>query len=431
MQQSQVNIADGGAAGSQLLTVQQACSIMQDSVAPVADIGQATLVEALGRVLARDVVSPIDVPAHDNSAMDGYALRGAELAAGIGTGRTVVFAVAGVALAGAAYVGSVPAGACVRIMTGAPIPADCDTVVPQELVRVEAGGMVAMAGDAVAPGANCRRRGEDLAVGSVALRAGRLLRPADLGLAASLGLAGLPVRRRLRVAFFTSGDELRAPGQPLDHGSIYDSNRYTLHGMLSRLGCEIIDLGRVGDDPVALEAVLRSACAANADAVISCGGVSVGEADHTRAAMARLGEMKFWQIAMRPGRPLAFGRIADAGRTAWLFGLPGNPVAAMVAFYFLARPALLRMMGASAGTLPLLQAVALENLRKASGRTEFQRGILVRGGDGNLGVRATGSQGSGILSSMTQADCMIVLEHGRGTVQAGETIDVLPFEGLV
>jgi molybdopterin molybdotransferase len=257
-----------------------------------------------------------------------------------------------------------------------------------------------------------------------------MLRPANLGLLASLGIGEVPVRRRLRVAFFSTGDELRSIGEPLDDGCVYDSNRYTIRGMLLRLGCEPIDMGVVADNPDALEAALREACE-KADAIITSGGVSAGDADYMAQMMARLGEVMFWKLAMRPGRPMAFGKIASNGHSAYLFGLPGNPVAVMVSFYFFARDALLRMMGAAGEPLPLMRAVALSPIRKKPGRTEYQRGVLTVDADGNPQVRITGSQGSGILRSMSEANCIVVLAHDRGDVAAGDEVAVVLFDGLI
>jgi molybdopterin molybdotransferase len=290
-------------------------------------------------------------------------------------------------------------------------------------------GSITIAPGAIRAGDNRRFAGEDLMAGSAALKAGKIIRPADLGLLASLGIATVPVKRRLRVAFFSTGDELRSLGQPLDPGCVYDSNRYTLFGMLTRLGCEIIDMGVVRDDPQALEAALREACA-NADAIITSGGVSVGAADYTRDIMARLGDVTFWKIGMRPGRPLAFGRIAADGHNAFLFGLPGNPVAVMVSFYFFARAALLRMMGAEV-PLMLVKARSAAPIRKKPGRTEYQRGILAPDVNGEQQVRITGAQGSGILRSMSEANCMVVLHDEQGNVAAGELVDIMLFEGLI
>ena len=272
---------------------------------------------------------------------------------------------------------------------------------------------ITIAAGAIRTGDNRRFAGEDLKAGSAALSKGKIIRPADLGLLASLGIAEVPVQRRLRVAFFSTGDELRSIGEPLDAGCVYDSNRYTLYGMLTRLGCDIVDMGIVKDDPQALEEALRNACE-NVDAIVTSGGVSVGAADYTREIMARLGDVTFWKIGMRPGRPLAFGQINSNGKSAFLFGLPGNPVAVMVSFYFFARAALLHMMGADA-PLPMLRVKSAGAIRKKPGRTEYQRGILSLDANGAQQVAITGSQGSGILRSMSEANCMVVLHDEKAT----------------
>jgi molybdopterin molybdotransferase len=413
----------------QALPVAQAQAFIARLVPRVRTVERLPVRSALGRVLAADVQSTIDVPSHDNSAMDGYALRGLDLTA---EGPTLL-PMAGTGLAGQQFAGAVPPGHCVRIMTGAVMPDGLDTVVPQEFTSVAEDGRISIPAGVVRTGDNRRLRGEDLAQGEAALRAGRQLRPADLGLLASLGLAEVPVLRRLRVAFFSTGDELRSIGEPLDDGCVYDSNRYTLWGMLQRLGVELIDLGVVRDQPDALRQAFSEA-AASADAVITSGGVSVGEADHTKHIMAELGEVLFWKIAMRPGRPMAIGRIgarADGGPGAILFGLPGNPVAVMVTFYAFVRDALRLMSGAAEAPQPLLQAVCTHGLRKKAGRTEYQRGIVAPGPDGRWQVTITGSQGSGILRSMSEANALVVLHHGQGHVAPGELVDVLLFDGLV
>jgi molybdopterin molybdotransferase len=404
------------------LPVAQAQEFIARLVPRVTAIESIALRSSLGRVLARDIVSQIDVPAHDNSAMDGYALRGADLQA---NGDTVL-RVIGTGFAGQNFSGDVPAGHCVRIMTGAVMPAGLDTVVPQEFTKTDGDNAVRVPSATVRTGDNRRLKGEDLALGSSALRAGRLLRPADLGLLASLGQAEVPVFRKLRVAFFSTGDELRSIGEPLPAGCVYDSNRYTIWGMLQRLGCEVIDLGVLRDDPAALRAAFSEA-AASADAVITSGGVSVGEADHTKKIMAELGDVLFWRIAMRPGRPMAIGRIGSS----ILFGLPGNPVAVMVTFYAFVRDALRAMSGMAEAMPPLLHAVCTTALRKKPGRTEYQRGIVTRARNGRWQVAITGSQGSGILSSMSAANGMVVLHHEQGNVDAGDEVDVIPFDGLV
>lgn len=409
------------------LPVPDAQTIIRQFIQPINAIEKVAIRSALDRVLAADIVSPINVPSHDNSAMDGYALRGSELQ----QGQDLQLKIVGTAFAGRAYEGTVGNGECVRIMTGAVMPVECDTVIPQEFTRDESETGVTIPAGTVRPGDNRRLKGEDLAAGTPALQKGRILRPADLGLLASLGIAEVPVQRRLRVAFFSTGDELRSIGETLDEGCVYDSNRYTLHGMLSRLGCDIVDMGVIKDDPAALEAAFRTACE-NADAIITSGGVSVGAADYTKQMMAELGDVTFWKIGMRPGRPMAFGKIASNGKEAYLFGLPGNPVAVMVTFYFLARQALLHMMGASAvAAPPMLRVVSKAAIRKRPGRTEYQRGILSVNADGIQEVRITGSQGSGVLRSMSEANCMVVLEHERAEVKAGDLVNVILFEGLI
>lgn len=411
------------------LPVAHANRIIGEVVEPVRGVEQVPIRSALDRVLVEDIISPIDVPAHDNSAMDGYAFASSALLSAAGH---VELEVAGAtAFAGGGASSQPGAGQAVRIMTGAVMPAGCDTVVPQEFVEASAdGSRIRFAADTVRAGDNRRLRGEDLARNQAALPAGRIIQPADLGLLASLGFAEVRVRRRLRVAFFSTGDELRSIGEPLDAGCVYDSNRYTLHGMLRRLNVELIDMGVVRDDPAALEAAFRSACE-NADAVITSGGVSVGEADYTKQIMASLGDVTFWKIAMRPGRPMAFGRIASGGRDALLFGLPGNPVAVMVTFYHFVRAALHRQMGASVPPLPLMRVRSAQSIRKKPGRTEYQRGILARGDGGDWEVRVTGQQGSGVLRSMSEANCFIVLAHEQDSVRAGDLVEVMLFDGLV
>ena len=414
------------------LPVAQAQEFIARLVPRVDTVEVLALRSALGRVLARDVLSAINVPAHDNSAMDGYALRGADLAA---AGDTTLTAV-GTGLAGQQFSGAVSKDQCVRIMTGAVMPGGLDTVVPQEFVRVD-GTQVKVPAGVVRTGENRRLAGEDLALGEAALTAGRVLSPADLGLLASLGQAEVPVFRRLRVAFFSTGDELRSVGELLPAGCVYDSNRYTLWGMLQRLGVDVVDMGVIRDEPGALEAAFRAA-ARDADAVITSGGVSVGEADHTKQVMKRVGDVLFWRIAMRPGRPMAIGRVGglamapgEAPHQAILFGLPGNPVAVMVTFYAFVRDALLAMSGATPRPLPMLRAASRATLRKKPGRTEYQRGIVSRTNDGQWAVEITGAQGSGILRSMSQANGLVVLHHDQGDVQAGDLVDVLPFDGLI
>ncbi len=408
----------------QALSADGVLAFLSKLVIPVQDVIELPLFEALGRVLAEDVISPFDVPPHDNSAMDGYAFDAGQLMPDAALALQVV----GTALAGKAWAGSVNrvlAGQCVKIMTGAIMPGATDTVVPQEFVSSQ-GDVISIPANLLKLGANRRLRGEDLMQGQPALLKGELLTPARLGLAASLGLATLRCFRPIRVAYFSTGDEILSLGEPPREGAVYDSNRYTVFGMLRRIGCEVIDMGVVRDDPALLEAAFLSA-AARADAIITSGGVSVGEADHTKAMMKKLGDVAFWRIAMRPGRPMAVGRIG----TSVLFGLPGNPVAVMVTFLAFVRPALLQMMGASAAPAPLLKARSLEAIRKKPGRTEYQRGWVSTAADGSLQVKTTGNQGSGVLRSMAEANGLMVLHHAQGNIAQDDEVDVLMFDGAI
>jgi molybdopterin molybdotransferase len=411
----------------QALSVNQVNAFLAELVQPVSvdESQDVYLFDALGRVLAQDVVSPINVPAHNNSAMDGFAFDAAQLQAD----QPLCLRVVGTALAGKAWQGKVNAGECLKIMTGAILPDNLDTVVPQEFCQVVSAHdvtTVTLPPNMLKAGDNRRLMGEDLMQGQPALKAGQHLTPAALGLVASLGLPDVRVHRRLRVAYFSTGDEVLSLGEALREVAVYDSNRYTVFGLLTRMGCEVIDMGVVQDEPALLEAVFANAALA-ADAIITSGGVSVGEADFTKAIMKKLGDVAFWKIAMRPGRPMAVGRI---GKSV-LFGLPGNPVAVMVTFLAFVRPALLRMMGSAAQPAPLLRAQCLEPLRKKAGRTEYQRGFVSSAADGTLQVRTTGNQGSGVLSSMVQGNGLIVLHHGQGNVAVGDEVDVMMFEGAV
>jgi molybdopterin molybdotransferase len=400
------------------LRVDKAIEAIKACLVPIQEVKVVEIREALGRVLAQDIVPDINVPAHDNSAMDGYAVRSSDLA-----DKETALEEVGAALAGKPFHGAVGAGQCARVMTGAVMPQGTDAVVIQEVVKRDGKRVLVPPGQK--KGQNVRYAGEDLRIGVPVLKSGKHLRPAEIGLIASLGIGEVKVKRRLRVAFFATGDELASIGTRLKEGEIYDSNRYTLHGMLSRLGVDITDLGVVRDEPDLLEKAFLKA-AGSADVVITTGGVSVGEADFIKQLMAKLGEVLFWKIAMRPGRPMAFGRIGNA----FLFGLPGNPVAVMVTFYQFVRDALLHLSGrADDYAIPLLKAVSSEKIRKVAGRTEYQRGVLYREG-GEWKVRTTGQQGSGVLRSMSEANCFIVLEHERGSVAAGEPVAVQLMEGL-
>ena len=409
------------------LPVERARELILGLLHPVVGHERVFVRQALDRVLSEDVISPIDVPSHDNSAMDGWAVRFEDLATTDDTRLKII----GTAFAGRAFEGTVGSGDAVRIMTGAVLPAGVDCVAVQEVTRVEGDAVIIPAGQR--RGQNLRRAGEDLQAGRPAIPAGKKLRPAEIGIIASLGIGEVSVCRRVRVAIFSTGDELCSIGMPLAEGVVYDSNRYTLWGMLARMGCEVIDMGVVKDDPAALEAAFREAASCS-DAIITSGGVSVGEADFIKQLMAQLGEVAFWKIAMKPGRPMAFGRIQPDGAErsgAWLFGLPGNPVAVMVTFYQFVQPAILKLAGMDpVKPVPAFSARCVEPMKKGRGRTEFQRGILFQE-DGEWCVRPTGAQGSGVLRSMADADCFIVLEHERGAVGAGDMVMVQLMNGLV
>lgn len=400
------------------MPVEKARQFIKQYLEPLAATEQLTLHASLGRILAHDILSPANVPNYDNSAMDGYALRAVDLNVG-------QFTLIGTAFAGKPYQGAVAAGECVRIMTGAAMPQGTDTVVMQEKVMRD-GEQIKLA-ELPKPHANVRYAGEDLQLGQKVLQAGHLLRPADLGLLASLGIAEVNVYRKLKVAFFSTGDELVGVGQPLQSGQVYDSNRYTLYGMLARMGVEIFDLGAIADDRELLEKTLLEASGI-ADVIITSGGVSVGEADYMKELLSAHGQVMFWKIAMKPGRPLAYGKIGKAH----YFGLPGNPVAVMVTFYQFVREALLSLMGQSEiKAIPMFKVTCTAPIKKLSGRTEFQRGVLFADENGTWKVKPTGAQGSAILSSMSLANCFIVLNETVGNLDAGAMVQVQVMNGLI
>ena len=403
-----------------ILNVAEAREAMLDALAPITGWETLPIRRALDRILYRDVTAPFDVPAHDNSAMDGYAVRIADLSANSETRLKVV----GTAFAGNAFSGMVGNGQAVRVMTGAVLPRGADAVVVQEVIRIDGDAVFVPQGQQAEQ--NVRRAGEDLALGKPALVAGKRLGPAEIGLLASLGISEVSVRRRLRVAFFSTGDEVASIGRPLAPGEIYDSNRYTLYGALTRLGVDLIDMGVVRDDPVALEQALKDA-AAQADVILTSGGVSVGDADYIRELTSRLGNIEFWKLNIKPGRPMAFGRIGDA----WLFGLPGNPVAVMVTFYQVVLDAIYKLMGCSPmPERPLFKVPCVSAITKSQARREFMRGRLFVD-NGVWKVQLEGNQGSGILSSMSSANCFIVLPETSSDIKAGDLVDVQPFDGLI
>jgi molybdopterin molybdotransferase len=397
------------------MSVHQARQFIQHFLSPVTEFDTLPVMQSLGRVLAADIISPCNVPNHNNSAMDGFAFKHS---AGI-----KLIKIIGTAFAGRPFTGTVKAGECVKIMTGAVIPAGADTVVMQEKTVTKSDCITVL--EAPNQGANVRLAGEDLKLGQTVLAKGHLLKSADLGLIASLGIAEVKVFRKLKVAFFSTGDELVSAGKPLQEGQIYDSNRYTIFGMLSRLGAEISDLGVVPDQPDLLEKTLLKA-ASEHDVVITSGGVSVGEADYMKALLAKHGQVLFWKINMKPGRPLAYGKVKEAH----YFGLPGNPVSTMVTFYQFVQPALQALSGAASRALPLFTVECTEAIKKATGRTEFQRGVLFEDA-GIWKVKPLPNQGSGVLSSMSAANCFIVLDDTVGNCAAGQMVQVQPLEALI
>lgn len=407
------NAAAGCGHDGPSLPLEDVLARLAATLRPITGKRRLALRNALGHVLAEPIVATEAVPAHDNSAMDGYALRHGDIE--LGPLQTV-----GSAFAGHPFDGEIGPGECVRIMTGGVVPRGADTVVMQE--HVEAREQQINVTKTPALGSNIRCAGEDLSPGDTVLPAGRRITAADLGVIASMGCAEVWVMRPLRVAFFSTGDELRSLGETLGPGEIYDSNRYTLYGMLTHLGVDLLDMGVVTDDEKALQAALEAA-ANEADVILTSGGVSVGEADFMGKLLMAHGEAHFWSIAMKPGRPMTFGRYGDA----WFFGLPGNPVSVMATFTQVVTPALRQLAGEIASPTPRFQLKCRSKLRKKPGRQEFQRARLVREEDGTLAVESVGRQGSGILRSMSEADCFIVLPADSADVAEGDWVEVEPF----
>ena len=410
---------------SSAVSVEKARQVMSEWVRPVQETEAIAIREALFRVLAEEITSSIDVPSGDNAAMDGYAFS----ASGLDLTVEQTLKIAGAVYAGKLFDGSISPGECVKVTTGVLMPGGTDTVVQHENISVKDGYIIIIPNGA-SPGINVRRRGEDVKSGGTVLTEGVLLKPAHLGLLASAGLEAVRVKRRLKIAIFSTGDELTPAGERLLPGQLYDSNRYSLNAMIERMGCEIMDMGIIPDDPILIRQSFLDA-SREADAIITTGGISVGAADYTKEVLLELAEMAFWNINMRPGRPFAFGKIVSNKNEAAVFGLPGNPVAVMVSFYFFVRNALLHMMGTRPPLLFSMRVKTLSPLSKRLGRTEFQRGILAPDGQGNWVVRTTGDQGSAILSSMVHANCIIILPSDGVAVLPGETVEVVPLDGLI
>lgn len=400
------------------LSVEQGREKILSLISPLAETESVAIQECYQRVLAREVFSPNNVPAYRNSAMDGYALRSDDL-------ERDSYRVVAEVLAGSHYPKTVERGEAVKIMTGAPMPLGADTVVMREQAT-QNGELVSFAGAKIKAGQNVRQAGEDLAQGQAVFSIGQRVLSPEMGMLASLGFAHADAFRSLKVAIFSTGDEVQAPSGDIEPNSIFDSNRFTLTGLLKQLGCQVIDLGIIEDDEAKMMQVLEQA-AKQADVVITSGGVSVGDADFIKSALEKLGQIDFWRINMRPGRPLAFGQIAGKP----FFGLPGNPVAVMVSFINFVEPALRKMQGEQ-GWQPLkVNAIALEDLRSRQGRTEFSRGVYAFNTQGQLTVRTTGKQGSGILRSMSEANCLIEIAPAIDTVKVGESVTIIPLQGRI
>ncbi|MGM7448130.1 molybdopterin molybdotransferase MoeA [Idiomarina sp. ST20R2A10] len=403
-----------------LMPFEQALGNMLDTVSAITDKETVELSKALGRILCRPVNSTLDVPGYDNSAMDGYAVRSSEAKKG------ACLKVIGVAAAGHPYNDEIPANSCVRIMTGAPLPDSVDAMIIQENTEAnqDKSGITLL--QDVVEGDNIRRRGSDIALGEEVIATGTRLSPVDIGLLASLGIEEVTVYRKPKIAVFSTGDELVAPGGKLKSGQIFDSNRYLLLAMLEKMGVEVINLGRLNDDLDAISQALRDATQ-SCDAVITSGGVSVGDADFTKTALEQLGSVSFWKVAMKPGKPFAFGKL----KNTWFFGLPGNPVAAAVTMEQLTQPVLKHLAGEKHINPESYRAIASEYLKKRPGRADFQRGWYEQDNNGQLKVSSAGSQSSAVLSTLKRANCFIRLEQERGPVNSGEEVTILPFSALL
>lgn len=401
-----------------LLPIQSAISNMLKQVTPIVESEQIELEEALGRVLAEDVVSSINVPPNDNSAMDGYAMRCGDLT------DNKHLKLVGASLAGKPFKEKVLAGQCIRIMTGAVIPQGADSVVMQENTEIKGDSVIF--NQIPELGNSVRKAGEDIQQGQVVVVKGTKLTPAFLALIASVGIAEISVIRHIKVGLIATGDELTIPGQPLNDGAIYESNRYALSALLKTFPITLFDFGIVKDDKMALKAVFEHA-GSHCDLVLSCGGVSVGDADYVKEILGELGSINFWKVAIKPGKPFAFGQLRGQLGNAWFCGLPGNPVSSYVTFEQLVTPVLQKLSGQTYSPAPHFVAKAACLIRKRPGRADYQRGIFYRDEQGELWVKPNGKQGSGIMSSIANANCYLVLEQDTGDVQAGENVNIQPF----
>ena len=404
------------------ITTDQALEQTFNAISPITENEIISIQEGLNRILGEDIKAQINVPSARNSAMDGYAINKND----IPVDKTNTLKIIGKSLAGKPYINSIKKGECVRIMTGAVMPNGADTVVIQEHVSISESNTEIIIDNSTQPKANVRQAGEDISIGDIVLTKGKNLTPADIGLLASLGLSKISVVRKLKVAFFSTGDELRSINEKLNDGEIYDSNRYTLHAMLSRLNADIVDMGVVKDNKNLLVKAFDKANG-KVDVLITSGGVSVGEADYIKDILQEHGNLNFWKVAIKPGRPLTFGNL---GKTLF-FGLPGNPVSVMVTFYQFVQPALKKLSGDNAN-LPLMMKVpCMSTLKKKPGRIEFQRGIIEKDNNNNIIVKKTGAQGSGILRSMSDANCFIVLPLNSNDTKPGDLVDVQIFHGII
>jgi len=403
-----------------LLSVTEAKAKILGNVSAISGQEKLAIRQSLGRVLDADIQSTINVPPYDNSAMDGYAVNSTDLPP---TGETHL-RLAGKSFAGRPFEGKLNKGEAIRIMTGAVIPEGADTIIMQEQVQANEESIIVSPGHI--KGDHVRMAGEDMKAGDTILHQGKLITPAELGLLASLGIPEVLVKRKCRVAFFSTGDELKSVGEQLEEGQIYDSNRYTIYGMLKRLGIELIDMGVIADKRDAVREAFKTA-AGISDAVITSGGVSVGEADYVKETLEEIGQVNFWRVAMKPGKPLAIGKIDKAA----FFGVPGNPVSAMATFYQFVQPALQKMMGLKESFCLKLNVPCMTALRKQPGRLEYQRGILSYDDKGNLIVNSTGVQGSHILTSMSRANCFIILAAENAGVNSGDLVEVQPFSDVI